>query len=67
MAERNDEAPAEEKDILETAPNVDEAESLSRGDARDVDTCIKENQMPSQQQEVYPNKTLCVLFKLKMV
>lgn len=51
MAERNDEAPAEEKDILETAPNVEEAESLSRGDARDVDTCSKENQMPSQLQE----------------
>lgn len=60
MAERNDEAPAEEKNILETSPNVEEAESLSGGDSRDVDTCIKENQMPSQQQEVYPNRTLFV-------
>lgn len=71
MAEKKDEALTEEKNILEIASNVEEAETLSRGDSRDmdVDTCIKENPMPSQQQEVHLFLlvgTYTLLFRFKM-
>lgn len=61
MAERNDDATTEEINGVETAPKVEEADNLSqedsKEDSKDVDMCL-ENQMASQQQEVYPNKAL---------
>ncbi|KAL0372476.1 UNVERIFIED_CONTAM: hypothetical protein Scaly_0929200 [Sesamum calycinum] len=50
MAERNDETAAEEMNLVDTTPKIEEAESLSNGDSKSVDIC-EENQMPSKQQE----------------
>ncbi|KAL0447037.1 UNVERIFIED_CONTAM: hypothetical protein Slati_1831600 [Sesamum latifolium] len=50
MAERNDEAAAEEMNLVETASKVEEAENLSNGDSKGADIC-EENQMPSKKQE----------------
>lgn len=50
MAERDDE---EKKNVVDTTPQEgEEAENLPVEAPRDVDTCV-ENQMPSQQKEVY--------------
>ncbi|KAI3452858.1 hypothetical protein Pfo_009521 [Paulownia fortunei] len=52
MAQRNDEAAAaaEEINLVDKAPEVEEAQNLSQGDIKDVNIC-EENQLPSQQQE----------------
>ncbi|KAK4423728.1 hypothetical protein Salat_1955700 [Sesamum alatum] len=51
MAERNDEAAAaEEMNLVDTAPKVEEAQNLCNGDSKGVDVC-DENRMPSKQQE----------------
>lgn len=71
MAERNDEDQAEEIEILKNAPTVEEeVESFSQENSVDADTCTKENQMPSQQQEVYiqiKNFMLCVCVCINML